>query len=400
MTDATAQPRGAGRLYTKPFVGLLLVDLLAFGQWFALQPLIPLLVLDLGGDAAMAGIAFAIFSIPSVIFRPIFGRLVDRVGTRLILVGGTLAIGLVAPGYLLPSILALLVLRIAHGIGWAAVMTAAPALMAHLAPPSRRGEAASVFDLMPGVAQMTMPAVGLLVYTTFDWLGVFAFATGLGLATCLIVLATTPADAPDVPSPTPASRLPILEPSAIVPMLITMLFMSATALFVIYPPILVTERGIPIAELAIYYPVYGLAMVGSRILMSRRVDRLPRLRVVVMAALMAIASLLLSSQANSIAALTAAGVIYAAAVGVLVPAMTAAVIDHAPPGRIGSAMGTYTVGYQLAGGLGAAAWGFLIEHSGFFAAYVVAAAVQVVLLAVVRRYRHRLANVVPHGAGR
>ncbi len=400
MTDVTAPPRGAGRLYTKPFVGLLLVDLLAFGQWFGLQPIIPLLVLDLGGDAAMAGIAFAVFSIPSVIFRPIFGRVVDRVGTRLILVAGTLAIGLVAPGYLLPSVLVLLIFRIVHGIGWAAVMTAAPALMARLAPPLRRGEAASVFDLMPSVAQMTMPAVGLLVYTTFDWLGVFAFATGLGLAACLIVLATTPADAPDVPSPTPASGLPILEPSAIVPMLITMLFMSATALFVVYPPILATERGIPIAELAIYYPVYGLAMVGSRILMSRRVDQLPRLGVVAVGALMAIASLLLSSQATSIAALTAAGVINAAAVGVLVPTMTAAVIDHAPPGRIGSAMGTYTLGYQLAGGLGAAAWGFLIEHSGFFAAYVVAAAVQVVLLAVVRRYRRRLANVVPHGAGR
>lgn len=385
----------AARLYTIPFVGVLVVDLLAFGQWFGLQPIIPLLVLSLGGDAAMAGIAFAFFSIPSVIFRPIFGRLVDSVGTRRILILGTLAVGLVAPGYLVPSIVVLMLLRIAHGVAWAAVMTAAPALMARLAPLSRRGEAASVFDLMPSLAQMTMPAVGLLVYTTLGTAGVFAMATVLGLAACLVVLASAPADPPDVRAAASGGNLPLLEPSAIVPMLITMLFMSATALFVVYPPILVTEKGIPIAELAIYYPVYGLAIVGSRILMSRRVDQLPRLRVVAVGAGMAIASLLLSSQATTIITLTAAGAINAAAVGVLVPTMTAAVIDHAPPGRIGSAMGTYTLGYQLAGGLGAAAWGFLIEHSGFFSAYLAAAAIQVVLLLLVRRFRERLARVTP-----
>jgi predicted MFS family arabinose efflux permease len=244
-----------------------------------------------------------------------------------------------------------------------------------------------------------MPAVGLLVYTSLGWPGVFTFATALGLAACLVVLATSPADAPRIVAPeTGAGGLPILEPSATLPMLITMLFMSASALFVVYPPILATEKGIPITELAIYYPVYGLAMVGARILMSRRVDQLPRLGVVATGAAMAIAALLLSSQATSIATLTAAGAINAAAVGVLVPTMTAAVIDHAPPGRIGSAMGTYTLGYQLAGGLGAAAWGFLIEHSGFLAAYLAAAAIQVALLVTVRRFRHRLARVAPAGA--
>jgi MFS family permease len=387
--------RAAERLYTLPFAGVQAVDLLAFGQWFGLQPVIPLLVLSLGGDAAMTGIAFAFFSIPSVIFRPIFGRLVDRVGTRRILVVGTLAVGMVAPGYLVPSLLVLMGLRIAHGIAWAAVMTAAPALMARLAPLSRRGEAASVFDLMPSLAQMTMPAVGLLLYTTLGTPGVFAMATALGLAACLVVLASAPVDPPVARAAPSTGSLPILEPTATVPMLITMLFMSAAALFVVYPPILATEKGIPIAELAIYYPVYGLAIVGSRILMSRRVDQLPRLRVVAVGSAMAIVALLLSSQATTIVTLTAAGAINAAAVGVLVPTMTAAVIDHAPPGRIGSAMGTYTLGYQLAGGLGAAAWGFMIEHSGFVAAYLAAAGIQVVLLVLVRRFRGRLARVVP-----
>ena len=80
----------------------------------------------------------------------------------------------------------------------------------------------------------------------------------------------------------------------------------------------------------------------------------------------------------------------AGAVGVVVPALTAAVIDLAPAGRIGSAMGTYSIGYQFAGGFGAAVWGFVIEHSGFIVAYWAAIAVELVLLLVAVAFRHQL----------
>jgi DHA2 family methylenomycin A resistance protein-like MFS transporter len=259
---------------------------------------------------------------------------------------------------------------------------------------SRRGEAASVFDLMPSVAQMVMSAVGLLAWTAGGGLAVFSLAAAVGIAGFLIVLATIPPDPPSVrASPSPTNRMPLLEPSAILPMVIVVLFMSASPLFVIYPPILATQHGIPLTELAVYYPVYGLAMVGSRVLVTKVIDRLPRLGVIIGGALLAIAGLFGSIQATSIAALTIAGALNAGAVGVLVPALTAAVIDRAPPGRMGSAMGTYSIGYQFAGGFGAAVWGFVIEQSGFLTAYWLAIAVQAVLLAVALGYRRDLARV-------
>lgn len=383
-------PGAATRLYTRPFIGTVAVDLLSFAQWFSLNPVLPLVIIELGGDAAVAGLAFAFFSIPSLIFRPIFGALSDRLGTRLILLVSTLGIGLAAPFYIVPSLVVMMVVRVLHGVAWAAVMTVCPALMARLVPASRRGEAASIYELMPSLAQMAMPAVGLLLWTAGGGLAVFALGAGLGIAAWLVVLTTAPHDAPVVRPAAGTGRMPILEPSAILPMVIVVLFMSASPLFVIYPPILATQNRIPLTELTLYYPVFGLAMVGSRILVSRMIDRLSRLGVIIGGALLAIAALVGSIQATSIVALTIAGALYAGAIGVLVPAITAAVMDRAPPGRVGSAMGTYTLGFQFAGGMGAALWGFVIEQSGFLTAYWLAIAVEAVLLAVALGFRRDL----------
>ena len=381
---------GANRLYTRPFLGIISVNLLSFSQWFGLNPVLPLVIIEMGGDAALAGLAFALFSIPSVIFRPIFGGWSDRIGTRLILLGGTLGIGLLAPVYLVPSLVLMMVIRVVHGIAWAGVMTAGPALMARLAPPTRRGEAASIFDLMPSLAQTVMSAVGLLIWTLGGGVAVFLLAGAVGVAAWWIVLVTVPPDRPAQRPATPTGQMPFLEPSAVLPMVVVILFMSSSPLFVIYPPILATQNGIPLTELAVYYPVYGLSMVGSRILVSKVIDRLPRLGVIIGGGLLGIAALWGSIQATSILALTIAGALNAGAVGVVVPALTAAVIDLAPAGRIGSAMGTYSIGYQFAGGFGAAVWGFVIENSGFIVAYWAAIGVELILLLVAVAFRRQL----------
>jgi len=153
---APAAPAAAPRapLYTVPFVGVLLVTFLVFAQNFIIQPVIPLLILDHGGDAALVGIVFAVFSIPSVVLRPWIGRLADRFGARRVLLAGTLGLGAAGPAYLSGSLPAIVVNRVLHGTAWAAVNTGGPSLMARLAPPTRRGEAAGMFDLMPGVAQL------------------------------------------------------------------------------------------------------------------------------------------------------------------------------------------------------------------------------------------------------
>jgi predicted MFS family arabinose efflux permease len=60
-------------------------------------------------------------------------------------------------------------------------------------------------------------------------------------------------------------------------------------------------------------------------------------------------------------------------------------IDRADPRRMGAAMATYSLGFQLALGLGAAAWGIVIDAVGYPGPYIGAIGLQVgvvVLLAL------------------
>ncbi len=393
---ATAATRAT--LYTIPFVGVLVVTFLVFAQNFIIQPVIPLLILDHGGDAALVGIVFAVFSIPSVVLRPWIGRLADRFGARRILLAGTLGLAAAGPAYLSGSLPAIVVNRVLHGTAWAAVNTGGPSLMARLAPSTRRGEAAGMFDLMPGVAQLVLPSVGLLLYGAAGSSAVFGIAALLGLAAAGVLLATLPRSAAaGRPVPASSSRS-LLEPAAVLPMTFQMMFTFVVSLFLVYPPVLAAERGFPVADLAIYYPVYGLTLVAVRALTGRVIDRLPRMALIGGGAVVAIVALLIASVAGSVPVLILAGALYAAAAGFSSPAMMAVVIDRTPQDRLGSAMATYTLGFQFGSGIGAAVWGFVIAASGFAPAFLLGAVIELALLGLLARSGRSLRRAVPDAA--
>lgn len=388
---ATAAGIDRPRLYTLPFVGICLLTLLAFCQNFTLQPILPLLVLDLGGDATLVGVVFLVFSIPSVVLRPWIGRLADRVGTRPVLLMGSAGIALAGPLYFVPSVASLIALRVAHGTAWAALNTGGPSTMAGIVPPTRRGEASATFDLMPGLSVLIMPTVALLLYGAFGLGGPLAVSVVLGVATIAIALMLIPSTVGARPARA-AEAGALLEPSAVLPMLYQLLMNSVLSLFVVYPPLFAAQHGLPVSDLVVYYPVYGFTFIVSRLVAGRLVDRIPRVSVAIVGASLAGVSLLVAAAATGVVLLTVAGVLYAIANGASAPATTALVMDRAPAGRVGAAMATYTLGFQFGSGLGAAAWGFLIDAAGFVVPFIVGALLQFALLAIVLRRRASLSS--------
>ena len=392
----SATDRGRPRLYTVPFIGLCLLTLLAFCQNFTLQPILPLLVLDLGGDATLVGLVFLVFSIPSVVLRPWIGRLADRLGTRRVLVMGVSGIAVAGPLYFLPSVTSLIALRVAHGTAWAALNTGGPSTMAGIVPPSRRGEASAAFDLMPGLSVLIMPTVALVLYGAFGLTGPLLVSAILGFATLAVAVLLIPASIGGRPA-IASSGGSLLEPTAVLPMLYQLLMNSVLSLFVVYPPLFAAQHGLPLSDLVVYYPVYGFIFIVSRIVAGRLVDRIPRVTVAIVGATLAGISLVIAAAATDVGLLTVAGVVYGIANGASAPATTALVMDRAPAGRVGAAMATYTLGFQFGSGLGAAAWGLLIDAGGFMVPFIVGAILEFALLVLVlaRRRSLRGAAVLP-----
>src|SRR5688500_15762766 len=178
MSEATPK-----KILTRPFVALCVVAFLGFSQYHILQAVLPVLVITRGGDATIAGIVVAAHSLPSIILRPPTGWLIDRIGSRVIFPLAASGIGITGFAYFLPGIPLLLLTRLVHGSVWSAFSAASHATLVKLAPPLRRVEAAGIYNLMPGVAQTTMPAAA------FALVGVAGLMGGVGLSAVCGVLA-------------------------------------------------------------------------------------------------------------------------------------------------------------------------------------------------------------------
>ncbi len=358
------------------------VTLLGFGGFSIIQTILPLYVVALGGSATLVGFVVAAFSLPSVVLRPFIGRWVDERSRRAVYLVGTFTLGLAGFLYLVPHLAFVLLTRVLHGTGWAAFNTAGGTILADLAPPSRRGEAAGIYNLMPGVANMAMPTIGLVLLTAGGFALPFAVAALFGLlAAALLGFGPLP---PDRPRARRRSRFwsALVERTALLPMSFEFLFALTSTLFWVYPPLFAQAMGIPLADLAGYYVPVGVALVMARIVVGRLLDRMSRATALLAGALSIASALVVASLATGVVVLAAAGILYALASSFVTPAAMAAAIDRAPDDRRGSAIATYSLGYQLAVGTGGFLWGGAIDAFGFPAPYVLALTSPALLAAV------------------
>ena len=216
---------------------------------------------------------------------------------------GAAIIGIAPLGYLIPTLPSMVATRVVQGVGWAAYGTGGHAVLAKIATPARRSEAAGYYNAMPALAVLIGPTVGLWLYANVSAAGPFLLASALGLAGLLVTrwLPLAPALPPTTPDGRPVARAPVklvlglFDPAAIIPMLLIGTFMSVQSLFVIFAPVFASEHGIPIEQLALYYPVYGIVLLVAHLALGRVSDRVGRFPAIVAGCLVAIVGLAIAT---------------------------------------------------------------------------------------------------------
>jgi MFS family permease len=358
--------------------------LLGFGLESIVRAVIPLMVLERGGDAVWIGLVTAAAALPSVLFRPYVGRLIDTWSHQNLLRIGTAATAFGAALLLLPGLATLAVMRLVHGTGWATYSVANHALMAKLAPADRRGEASGWFMAMPAAAMLVTPAAGVALFVSAGQAAPIAAALALGAVAVVLAFGIRVPRAPSVHPATGAGAAPdrnhMLERTALPSTVMITAFMAGHSLFFAFPAVYLEFAGESTALLPAYYLVYGIVMTVSQLLVGGVSDRVGRAWTIRVGCAVAIAGLAAALVLTGIPALVVASAAYAIAMSLVSPTLSALTIDLAPPGRLGAAMATYSLGYQLGAGSSGIVWGIVISTFGFPWPFALAIVFQLVTL--------------------
>lgn len=195
--------RAEKSLWTIPGMIPLLVSIAcAFVTFSLMMPVVPLLVLELGGSKTQAGAATTSFMAITVLSQLATTTLLRRFGFRVVIMMATFLLGVPALLHLwFANPHAALMISGVRGIGFGTLCVAQYALVGQLVAPSLLGRASGVIGIACGLAQMVALPLGLrLVDSGVGFHGVFILTTLVAILACILAFF--------IPNPDPVEEEP------------------------------------------------------------------------------------------------------------------------------------------------------------------------------------------------
>jgi MFS family permease len=370
VLDPDDRPAPAERMVTGRFV---IVTMATFAYFLALGSLLPTLPKyvedELGGNGVAVGLVVGSFAVSAALVRPWAGRFGDRYGRRVLLSGGALLVGLTTLAYTqVDAVAGLVALRLLTGIGEAAVFVGAATATQDMAPAHRRGEAASYFSVALYSGLALGPALGEHLADTSGYHRVWLVAGASCLVAAVLGLGTPHTPVHDAPRPTS-----LLHPAALGPGLVLMLglipFTGFAAFLAVYGP------DIGLHDTGPVFFAYAGMILAIRLFGAKLPDRLGWQRASTIAlGAVAFGGLVVAVWA-SVAAVWLAAVALGLGMSLLYPALFSAALEGVPDHERSQAVGTFSLFFDLAQGVGAPLLGVVVALSSERGAFAVSALV-------------------------
>lgn len=359
------------KLWTKDFLLIILMNLLLFFGFQMLIPTLPVYVINLGGEEAMAGLVIGIFTASAVLVRPYAGMLLDSHGRKIVLVVGLIIFMVSVLGYnWAPTVFFLLILRFIHGFGWGAASTATGTIAADIIPKSRLGEGMGFFGLAGTLAMAAAPLVGLSIIDRFGFSTLFFFSAALVAVSLVVVSFITFKDVSkgrEEQKVKPALFEKAAWRPSLVMFFITMTYGAVVAFIALYAD----QRQV--GNIGLFFTVYAITLLVSRPLLGKLADQKGFNKVVIPGIVLIILTMAVLSQAASLVVFLLAGIIYGVGFGAVQPSLQAMVVQNIPPNRRGAANGTFFSAFDLGIGAGSLIWGAVSQAVGYSQMYLWAA---------------------------
>ena len=372
------------RLLTLRFALVVSSGLAYFLALGMLLPVVPLFVKDeLGGNNVAVGVAVGAFAVGAVLLRPFAGRIGDRAGRRVLIIGGAIIVGAAGLLYLLASgLVSLVLVRVLAGVGEAAFFVGAASMITDLSPEARRGEAISYWSVAVYGGLAFGPLLGNVMLANDEFDRVWIVSASLAFVAAIIGLCTRETVAPAAERESGEPRPPLISRPALAPGAVLFLGLIGLAGFTEFVPLYVKQIGMDNSSSV--FLLYGCLILGVRIFGARVPDRIGPLRAGSIATVTAGAGLLIIATFASPAGLYAGTVVFSVGMSFLYPAMLTLALTGLSTTERGSAVGTVSSFFDLSQGIGALILGVVAALAGYRGAFAAGAVLAVAALVLLR----------------
>ncbi|MCB0529809.1 MAG: MFS transporter [Saprospiraceae bacterium] len=366
------------RLYTPAFLLLCISHALFAASFNMMLPELPSYLSNMGGGE-YKGLIIALFTITAGVSRPFSGKLTDTVGRLPVMYVGTFAC--VICGLLYPQLAfvgGFLTLRFFHGFSTGFKPTGTSAYVADIVPPGRMGEAMGILGICFSLGTSASPPLGSWMVQHYGGNpNPMFYASAFVAVLSVLILTNLPETLPEKKkfrlSLLKVTRDDIFDPLAI-PSAITMIFcyVGYGVILTLVPDL---SDALGVSNRGTFFTLFTLASVSTRFLAGKMSDRLGRVPVLKISALIIAASMLAFALADSPAVMYLASVLFGLGNGVFAPAINAWTIDLGHPQRKGRALATMYIALEIAigGGAALAGWYFANEMGRMPAVFYFAA---------------------------
>ena len=156
----------AQKLWTRPFIMIMGINFLIFLSFNMINPSLPLYFQDLGISETMTGVCISIFTVGSVIIRPIAGDVLDHFGRRGVFFISMILLAVLIFCYSFMTTIALiLILRVFHGIDWSFASTSTSTIATDIIPRHLTGTGIGIFGMSMSLALAVAPALAVGSWT-------------------------------------------------------------------------------------------------------------------------------------------------------------------------------------------------------------------------------------------
>ena len=377
-------PGVVDRVYTPRVLAVFAATALYFSVGGLSFPVLPRLVeQELGGSKADIGLAFGVFAIGMLLVRPVAGWLLDRVGRRPVMLGGSVSVAVLqllhVPAADTGELWVLLVVRVLTGAASSAMYLSQATVATELPNPEHRDRVFALFSTTVLVGFAVGQVVGEMVMQAHGFVWAFAVSAAFAGSSTIVSLAlpeTRPADA--VPA---ASVSDLFHPAAvrigIVNLLVFVGFMGFNAFIADYAE----EFDIDDARWLLL--TYSLTVMAMRVASAKVFMRVPRVHSQPSPTARSLPGPFFWPPPMGSQLYVAAFVI---AVGMAwnVPLLILIAVDSATDAERSRAVATVTTFGDLANSAGTLALGFVAESVGYDGMYVVVAGSALAALVLMR----------------